>query len=101
MGVWSYDFVEVHPPGGPQTPADDVDRRVYSLSSAGKSYDPVPRRPRGAAHGLRRTRPSCATMRAGAFGRTTTTTIARTSQDSTVSRRVERTNSHKFHLLDD
>jgi hypothetical protein len=46
MGVWSYDFVELQTHDGPQAPAHDVDRRVYSLSSVGKSHDPMPHRPR-------------------------------------------------------
>jgi hypothetical protein len=29
-----------------RAPVHDVDRRVYSLSSVGKSHDPMPHRPR-------------------------------------------------------
>ena len=46
MGVWTYDFVEVQTHDGPQAPVHDVGRRVHSLSSVGKSHDPMPHRPR-------------------------------------------------------
>src|ERR1700676_1405570 len=36
--------VEVQTHDGPQAPVHDVDRRVYSLSSVGKSHDPMPHR---------------------------------------------------------